>query len=88
MIREPGMEKCVKCGSTAIVHRAMVMDLNDGQAQNLNLRVDREPAALLFKKPARSTLDAEVCSACGYTEFYANEPGALLDAFVQANGGM
>ena len=81
----PRVEKCVKCGSTAIVHRAMVVDRNQNGEQSLNLRVDADPAAIVFKKSVRSTVHAEVCSACGYTEFYADGPAALMNAFVQGH---
>ncbi len=80
----PRVEKCVKCGTTAIVHRAMVVHRNESQEQSLNLRVDADPAAIVFKKSVRSIMHAEVCSSCGYIEFYADDPAALMDAFVKS----
>ena len=36
-------EKCSKCGSTAIVPRAMVADRNQNGEYDLRLRVDAQP---------------------------------------------
>jgi len=77
------VEKCVKCESTAVIHRAIV-DRHETQEHSLNLRVDADPSAIVFKKSVRSIMHAEVCSACGYTEFYADDPAALMDAFVKS----
>ena len=79
----PNVEKCAKCGSSAIAHRVMVVDHDQTIEENLNLRVDARPRALFLKKSALSILHAEACSACGYTEFYADDPGALFEAFSQ-----
>jgi len=81
----PRLEKCVKCGSTAIVHGAMVVHRHETQEHSLNLRVDADPAAIVFKKSVRSIMHAEVCSGCGYTELYADDPAALMNAFVQGH---
>ncbi len=78
------VEACAKCGSTAIVHRAMVVHRNENLEQSLNLRVDADPVAMLFRKSVRSIMHAEVCSACGYTEFYADDPAALFSAFSES----
>jgi predicted nucleic-acid-binding Zn-ribbon protein len=77
-------EKCSKCGSTAIVPRAMVADRNQNGEYDLRLRVDAQPSAMVFKHAARSAVHACVCSSCGYVEFYADDPKALYDAFLAA----
>ena len=81
------VDKCEKCGSSAIVHRAMVVQSyasKGGGERNINLRVDGDPSAIFRKKTARSIVRAEVCSVCGYVEFYADDPAALMVAFNQA----
>jgi predicted nucleic-acid-binding Zn-ribbon protein len=78
------MDKCSKCGSSAIVPRAMVADRNHKREYDLKLRVDAQPAAMIFKQAARSAIHACVCSSCGYVEFYADDPKALYDAFLAA----
>ena len=77
-------DKCSKCGSTAIVPRAMVADRNQNMEYDLRLRVDAQPSAMVFKQAARSAIHACVCSSCGYVEFYADDPQALYDAFLAA----
>ncbi|HET8825566.1 MAG TPA: hypothetical protein VFM77_10585 [Terriglobales bacterium] len=78
------MEKCSKCGSSAIVPRAMVADRNQNMEYDLKLRVDAQPSAMVFKQAARSAIHASVCSSCGYVEFYADDPQTLYDAFQAA----
>jgi predicted nucleic-acid-binding Zn-ribbon protein len=78
------MDKCSKCGSTAIVPRAMVADRNQSAEYDLRLRVDAQPSAIMFKQAARSAVHACVCSSCGYVEFYADDPKTLYDAFLAA----
>lgn len=78
------LDKCSKCGSTAVAQRVMVADRNQNFEYDLKLRVDAAPDAMMFKKSARSTVHAYVCSSCGYVEFYADDPKALYDAFLAA----
>lgn len=78
------MNNCSKCGSTAIVPRAMVADRNQNGEYDLRLRVDAQPSAMLFKQAARSAIHACVCSSCGYVEFYADDPQTLYQAFLAA----
>lgn len=78
------MEKCGKCGSTAVVPRAMVADRNQNAENDLKLRVDAQPSAIMFKQAARSAIHASVCSSCGYVELYADDPKALYDAYLAA----
>jgi len=46
------VDKCTKCGSGAIAQRAMVVDRTDSGELALQLRVDANPEALVFKKSA------------------------------------
>ncbi len=79
--------KCPKCGSPEIVKDAMVADRADYNVEsNLNLRVDADPEAIMFRGRTRSSLNAYVCGRCGYVEFYASDPESLLKAFREAQG--
>jgi predicted nucleic-acid-binding Zn-ribbon protein len=82
------MDKCAKCGSNVIIHRAMVVNCygNHSMETNVNLRVDGAPDAVFRKQTARSIFHAEVCSDCGYVEFYADNPAELLNAFAASQG--
>jgi predicted nucleic-acid-binding Zn-ribbon protein len=75
--------KCPKCGSSNVIPDVSVLDpgrfgKGDGV---LHAVVDERPKARLFKGEVQSRLEAVVCGDCGYTEFYAKEPGALLAAY-------
>jgi predicted nucleic-acid-binding Zn-ribbon protein len=59
----------------AVVYTPRTMD------EDLKLRVDGNPSALMFKHRTYSPLNAVVCGRCGYTEFYASEPAKLAEAF-------
>ncbi len=77
---------CNRCGSDSILPRVRVVERGeDGLRQDLQLEVQRRPNALLFKRPERFTLSARVCGACGYAELYADSPGALHTAYLQAD---
>ena len=74
----PQSSTCVKCGSADIVLGARVQEHGDPESR---LRVNADPGALLLKGPALCPLEARVCGRCGYTEFYATDPAALLAAW-------
>lgn len=77
---------CTRCGSDAVIPRVRVVDRDEsGTRQDLQVEVQRRPNAMLFKRPERSTLSAQVCSACGHAELYAEAPRALYAAYLQAD---
>lgn len=76
--------KCPHCGCTLIIERAIVDCGSVGQQQPVSLRVDAKPKAIVLKGAARSSLEADVCTGCGYTEFYASDPQNLLRAAREA----
>lgn len=77
---------CTRCGSDAVIPRLRVIDRDDGNGHyDLQVEVQRRPNAVLFKRPERSTLSAQVCGACGHAEFYADAPRALYTAYLQAD---
>jgi predicted nucleic-acid-binding Zn-ribbon protein len=77
----PQSATCVKCGSTDIVLNARVMDRSHHGENDLRVRVDADPNALLFTGTERCPLEARVCGQCGYTELYATDPATLLAAW-------
>lgn len=81
------MEKCAKCGSTSVVQRAMMIDkvsTGGGAERPLNVRVDADPNAMVFKKSVRSVVHACICGQCGFMELYADNPAELYQAFTAA----
>lgn len=77
-------DTCVKCGCATIVRQAMIVCGPTGQEQQVNLRVDADPSAMVFKQAVRSGLQADICTECGYTEFYADDPKRLHRAVLEA----
>jgi formate dehydrogenase assembly factor FdhD len=79
---------CNRCGSDAVIPRLRVIERGDSNARyDLQVEVQRRPNAVLFKRPERSTLSAQVCGACGHSEFFADAPRALFAAYQQAEAG-
>jgi len=74
----PRVENCVKCGGE-VIQRARVVDVRqlDG---SLHVSVASNPEALVFKKSTYSPVHAYICSTCGYTELYADNPRELYQA--------
>jgi predicted nucleic-acid-binding Zn-ribbon protein len=69
--------KCPKCGGTEIIADAKVIDRRDGPEGELTVATYRKPKALIFKDKQKSTVSAWICSACGYIEFYADDPAGI-----------
>jgi hypothetical protein len=77
---------CTRCGSDAVIPRVRVIDRGDSNTrQDLEVEVQRRPNAVLFKRPERSKLSAQVCGACGHVELYAEAPRALYAAYLEAD---
>lgn len=74
----PRVEKCIKCSGEVIQH-ATVVDVRQ-QGGNLHVSVASNPDALVLKKTAQSAIHAYICSDCGYTELYADDPRELYEA--------
>jgi predicted nucleic-acid-binding Zn-ribbon protein len=84
----PIVEKCAKCGSSSVIQRAMVVDSYEGGKRNLQVRVDANPTAMMFKKSVHSPVHAWICGQCGYVELYADKPAELYKAFTEARSTM
>jgi hypothetical protein len=77
---------CTRCGSDAMIPRVRVIDKGDSNTRlDMEVEVQHRPNAVLFKRPERSTVSAQVCGACGHVVFYADAPRALYSAYMQAD---
>lgn len=54
--------------------------------QNLSVRIDRKPDALIFKEKERGTLTATICASCGQTELRCDNLPALWGAYCATRG--
>ena len=69
-------DRCVKCGHSQLIPDARVVCLGDGGDQDVRVRIDMHPDALILKLAQRSVLRACICANCGYTEFFIDPPDA------------
>ena len=75
-------EICEKCGSEKIIPEVRAIDHGDYQTEgNLEVSIDENPNALMFKNRVRSSIFAKICGDCGYTKFYARDPQSLYSAY-------
>jgi predicted nucleic-acid-binding Zn-ribbon protein len=78
---------CPKCQSTEFIPDVRVIDHADLNApMDLGATIYREPDAWVFKMPILHRFHAQVCGACGYTEFYVENPQRLLELAKKAAG--
>lgn len=70
--------QCPKCGSSDIITDAKAIDRGDGNCElEMSIATFRNPGAFIFRGKQKTTVSAWVCTACGYVEFYADQPKAL-----------
>jgi predicted nucleic-acid-binding Zn-ribbon protein len=79
---------CPKCSSSEIIPGVEVRDYDAGSYRELTIhvRLPRPAGALIHKGSETSNLRARVCGQCGYTELYAPNFAALLNAHKKAQG--
>jgi predicted nucleic-acid-binding Zn-ribbon protein len=73
--------QCPKCESRKILVGARVIDKasKGGPALDLELAVNKDPEALLFKGEQRFSIRAWACADCGYTELYTDNAHVAYD---------
>ena len=52
--------------------------------QDVMLRIDIHPDAIVFKRAQRAVLRACVCGKCGYVEFFVDGPDSLYGAYLES----
>jgi predicted nucleic-acid-binding Zn-ribbon protein len=77
---------CAKCGCTTVIPDVRIIDHGDGNDPlDLCATVYANPEAWVFKGPVSHKLRARVCGDCGFTEFYVDNPGRLLEIATRAS---
>jgi predicted nucleic-acid-binding Zn-ribbon protein len=77
------MEKfcCPKCGPAESIPHVKILDHAHMNTElDLSVQFLKHPDAWAFKGPVKHRLHVQVCGACGYTEFYVEDPQGLLAA--------
>jgi hypothetical protein len=75
---------CVKCGSDKLIPNVIVRDQGQSSNGQLQVYLDANPRALIFRERTSANLRAQVCGACGYTEFIVGNPGLLYEAYLRS----
>lgn len=76
--------RCPHCGSDKIVANAKMLDLGQYSGGKLQIAVDENPEALLFKHRVAQVVNARVCGDCGVIQLVAENPGLLYQAYLDS----
>ena len=74
--------QCGRCGSGRAMPNLRIRD-DVGLGQDLEIEVEGNPDAVLFKKAHKETLRATVCGECGNVGFSVENPKALWETYTQ-----
>ncbi len=81
---------CSKCGSTEVLPEIPVLSSIDkvtgAEIPAFVLTYDK-PDAWVFKGPVIHRFLARICGACGFAEFYVEDPKGLLDIIKRTAEG-
>ncbi|MFO0958851.1 MAG: hypothetical protein U0800_15705 [Isosphaeraceae bacterium] len=79
---------CPKCGSDQILPDVpIVTNVDTVSAAPVLALAYRKPGALVFKNPAAHRFLARICAACGFAEFYVEDPKGLAKVIREAGTG-
>lgn len=67
---------CSRCGSEEVMPNLQIRD-NLGFGIKLEVEIEENPNAMIFKKSRRSSMTATVCSDCGNVELTVDNPKLL-----------
>lgn len=72
------MKRCADCGSEKIIKEAKTVITDNSR---IEIAIDEQPDALIFKQRTTDNVRAEICADCGYIAFYAANPKILWSAY-------
>ncbi len=76
--------KCGRCGSEKVMPDLRIRDRYEaGMGQNLEVEVQGNPDAFLFKQAHREALRATVCGECGNVGLSVENPQALWEIYSE-----
>jgi len=76
--------KCPRCGSEKILHNLRIRDRYEaGLGQDLEVEVEGNREALIFKQAHREALRATVCGECGNVGLSVENPKVLWETYIQ-----
>lgn len=76
--------KCSRCGSEKVMPNLRIRDRYEaGMGQDVEVEVEGNPDAMIFKKAHREALRATVCGECGNVGLSVENPNALWETYSQ-----
>ena len=76
--------KCGRCGSEKVMPDLRIRDRYDaGVGQDLEVEVQGNPDAMIFKKAHREVLRATICGECGNVGLSVENSKALWEVYTQ-----
>ena len=73
--------KCGRCGSEKVMSNLRIRDRYT--AEDLEVEVEGNPDAMIFKKAQKEALRATVCGECGNVGLSVENPKALWETYTQ-----
>ena len=73
--------KCGRCGSEKVMSNLRIRDRYT--AEDLEVEVEGNPNAMIFKKAHKEALRATVCGECGNVGLSVENPEALWETYTQ-----
>jgi len=73
--------RCPECASGRMIDGSYVAD---SSGERIVVGVDQHPDHGRLDRPMSTQIHACVCGACGFIEFYANQPAELHEAYRRA----
>ena len=74
--------KCGRCGSEKVMPNLRIRDRYEaGLGQDLEVEVEGNPDAVIFKKAHREAIRATVCGECGNVGLSVENPKALWEVY-------
>jgi hypothetical protein len=81
----PGSEQqCRRCGSSKIIPNTPVLDQGQYSDGKLQVAVDGDPQAIIFKDRRYGRLLADICGSCGHVEFRVEHARELYEHFLRS----
>jgi hypothetical protein len=81
--RHPGL-RCPMCGSSRIIPSTMILDQGQYSNGKLQVAVDAEPDALIFKDRIFGQLTADICGDCGHVELKVAGARELYEHYLRS----
>jgi predicted RNA-binding Zn-ribbon protein involved in translation (DUF1610 family) len=78
---------CPRCGSAKIIPNARMFDPSPYSARKLQVEVEADPNALIFKDRRQEEVTADICGDCGHVELTVAHPQELYEHYLRSKHG-